>query len=126
MANCAADCANPMSSECYKYYKENGVWMDGCAEVMVDCGCYDPNGELDCYKKALNYIRKNLSFEPNNACAVLAYVEANFKCSKEVIVRPDTPEYFPELNLPTPNPGSNNNLPPKDGPYDEAKRKPIW
>ena len=100
--------------------------MDGCAEVMVDCGCYDPNGELDCYKKALNYIRKNLSFEPNNACAVLAYVEANFKCSKEVIVRPDTPEYFPELNLPTPNPGSNNNLPPKDGPYDEAKRKPIW
>ena len=78
--NCAQDCPNPRASECYDYYLENGVWMEGCEEVMTDCGCYDFGTELDCYKQALNYIRKHLTFEPNNACAVLAYVQDNFKC----------------------------------------------
>src|SRR5690554_2424894 len=92
---------------------------------MRDCGCYDPNDELDCYKKALNYIRKNLTFEPNNACEVLAYVQANFNCVTQEIVRPDKPIPFPDLNLPTPDPDSNDDLPDDDD-YDEDQRKPIW
>ena len=100
--------------------------MEGCEEVMTDCGCYDFGTEPDCYKQALNYIRKHLTFEPNNACAVLAYVQDNFKCYTPEIVRPETPETFPDINLPDPNPGSNDNLPDKDGPYREEDRKPIW
>ena len=100
--------------------------MEGCEEVMTECGCYDFGTELDCYKQALNYIRKHLTFEPNNACAVLAYVQDNFKCYTPEIVRPETPIVFPEITLPTPDPGSNDNLPGRDGPYDEDRRKPIW
>jgi len=102
------------------------VWMEGCEEVMTDCGCYDFGTELDCYKQALNYIRKHLTFEPNNACAVLAYVQANFICSTKEIVRPETPYPFPDLNLPGVDDDGNNTLPDRDGPYDEDKRKPIW
>src|SRR5690554_7782879 len=126
MSNCAADCPNPRATECAQYYQQHGVWMDGCEEVMRDCGCYDPNDELDCYKKALNYIRKNLTFEPNNACEVLAYVQTHFNCITQEIVRPDKAIPFPDLNLPTPDPDSNDDLPDEDGPYDERERKPIW
>src|SRR5690554_2145009 len=126
MSNCAADCPNPRATECAQYYQQHGVWMDGCEEVMRDCGCYDPNDELDCYKKALNYIRKNLTFEPNNACEVLAYVQTHFNCVTQEIVRPDKPVPFPDLNLPTPDPDSNDDLPDEDGPYDERERKLIW
>lgn len=100
--NCVQDCPNPRATECYDYYLENGVWMEGCEEVMTDCGCYDFGTELDCYKQALNYIRKHLTFEPNNACAVLAYVQDNFKCYTPEIVRPETPIIFPHLDLPSP------------------------
>lgn len=123
---CVQDCPNPRASECYDYYLENGVWMDDCEEVMTECGCYDFGTELDCYKQALNYIRKHLTFEPNNACAVLAYVKENFKCYTPEIVRPETPVPFPDLQLPTPDPESNDDLPDRDGPYDEDQRKPIW
>jgi len=124
--DCVQDCPNPRATECYDYYVENGVWMEGCEEVMTDCGCYDFGTELDCYKQALNYIRKHLTFEPNNACAVLAYVQDNFKCYTPEIVRPETPETFPPLTLPTPIEGGNNTLPGNDGPYREDDRKPIW
>src|SRR5690606_12029113 len=101
-------------------------WLEGCEDVMTDCDCYDFGIELDCYKKALNYIRKNLTFEPNNACEVLAYVQANFNCVTLEIVKPDKPKPFPQLNLPDPDPGSNDDLPDEDGPYNEDDRKPIW
>lgn len=123
--NCVQDCPNPRATECYDYYLENGVWMEGCEEVMTDCGCYDFGTELDCYKQALNYIRKHLTFEPNNACAVLAYVQDNFKCYTPEIVRPETPIIFPHLDLPSPIEGGNNDLPDRDD-YDEDQRKPIW
>lgn len=124
--NCVQDCPNPRATECYDYYRENGVWMEGCEEVMTECGCYDFGTELDCYKQALNYIRKHLTFEPNNACAVLAYVQENFECYTQEIVRPETPEPFPDLNLPGVDDGGNNTLPDRDGPYREDDRKPIW
>lgn len=123
--NCVEDCPNPRATECYDYYLENGVWMEGCEEVMTDCGCYDFGTELDCYKQALNYIRKHLTFEPNNACAVLAYVKENFKCYTPEIVTPTTPITFPPLTLPIPIEGGNNTLPGSDD-YDEDQRKPIW
>src|SRR5690606_36902976 len=125
LRDCAADCPNPRANECYLYYKENGVWMDGCEEVMTDCGCYDFGTELDCYKKALLYIRNTLTFEPNNACAVLQYVKDNFNCSPDETVNPDTPIPFPDIDLPLPDPGSNDHLPDDDD-YDEDQRKPIW
>ena len=124
--NCVQDCPNPRATECYDYYVENGVWMEGCEEVMTDCGCYDFGTELDCYKQALNYIRKHLTFEPNNACAVLAYVQDNFKCYTPEIVRPETPYPFPDLNLPGVDDDGNNTLPDRDEPYQEEERKPIW
>jgi len=124
--NCVQDCPNPRATECYDYYLENGVWMEGCEEVMTDCGCYDFGTELDCYKQALNYIRKHLTFEPNNACAVLAYVQDNFKCYTPEIVRPETPYPFPDLNLPGVDDDGNNTLPDRDEPYQEEERKPIW
>ncbi|WCM41744.1 DUF4347 domain-containing protein [Flavobacterium sp. CBA20B-1] len=129
MQICAEDCANPQASECYEYYAQTGVWMDGCEQIMIDCGCLEDDGsnnELDCFQQALNYIRVNLTFEPNNACAVLDYVLTNFNCSPKETVRPDTPEFFPDLDLPTPHPESNDDLPGEDGPYREEERKPIW
>ena len=126
MKNCAQDCAHPMATECYQYFHEHGVWMDGCEEIMRDCGCHDPHNELDCYSKALIYIRNNLRFNPNNACEVLAYVQANFNCSPQEIGNPDPAEYFPEIDLPDVDPGSNDYLPEEDGPYPEDDRKPIW
>jgi len=68
----------------------------------------------------------NLTFEPNNACAVLQYVKDHFNCSPNETVNPDTPVPFPDIDLPLPDPGSNDHLPDKDGPYDEHQRKPIW
>ena len=41
-------------------------------------------------------------------------------------MNPDTPIPFPDIDLPLPDPGSNDHLPDKDGPYDEHQRKPIW
>src|SRR5690606_15969561 len=35
-------------------------------------------------------------------------------------------EYFPEIDLPDVDPGSNDDLPEEDGPYPEDDRKPIW
>jgi len=55
----------------------------------------------------------------------LAYVQANFNCVTQEIVRPDKPVPFPDLNLPTPHPDSNDDLPDDDD-YDEDQRKPIW
>ena len=56
----------------------------------------------------------------------MAYVQANFICSTKEIVRPDVPEYFPDLNLPEIDEDGNNTLPDRDGPYNEDQRKPIW
>lgn len=41
-------------------------------------------------------------------------------------MKPDKPKPFPQLNLPDPDPGSNDDLPDEDGPYNEDDRKPIW
>src|SRR5690606_31517075 len=89
-----------------------------------DCDC-ETGEETNCYKQALNYIRNTLTFEPNNACAVLAYVQDHFNCSPQEVVNPDTPIPFPDIDLPLPDPGSNDHLPDDDD-YDEDQRKPIW
>lgn len=126
MLQCAEDCINPNATDCYMYFYEHNVWPEGCAEIMKDCGCYDPNNELDCNQKALNYIRKELQFNPMNACAVFNYVQTHFDCAVDVIVRPHDPEFNPHIELPEVSPGGNDNLPQYDGPYNENIRKPIW
>ena len=98
MIACAADCPNPMATECAQHFIEYCVWLEDCEEVMRDCGCYDPDDELDCYKKALNYIRKNLTFEPNNSCMVLNYVKTHFQCNTRDFVDPGYTRSFGYTN----------------------------
>lgn len=124
LMNCARNCSNQAYS-CWETYSVSGEWTQQCKQIMRDCGCYDPDDEQDCYRKALNYITKQLVMEPqSNACLVLEYVRTHFKCSR-AIVEPQPPVVPPNTNDPWVGTPPNNN-PGTDGPYDESKRKPIW